>query len=118
MLAAEHGNAHVCIAKREERFGQAIHFVAKQNADGKARLPIVKVGSMNVCFDGGNFVALLAEPQGEDSGICVMLPGDGFFGAKRGFGQAGMWRAAGNSCQVKLFATGSIGRAKESPDIV
>ena len=65
MFAAEHGNAHVGIAQSQQRIGQAIHFMPEQNADREARLPIVQVGGVNAGFDGGDFVALLAETQDE-----------------------------------------------------
>ena len=40
MFEAEHRDADVRIAISEKIRSQAIHFVAEQNADGKARLPI------------------------------------------------------------------------------
>jgi hypothetical protein len=52
---------------------------------------------MNAGFDGGDLVALLAETQHQGGGIGVMLPGDGIFGAERGFCDPCMGWAAGDS---------------------
>ncbi len=47
-----------------------------------------------------------------------MLPGDGLFGAERGFGDPRVRRAAGDSGQIQLVAAGCIGGAEERADIV
>ena len=52
------------------------------------RLPIVQVGGVNAGFDGGDFVALLAQTQDQGGGVGVMLPGDGFLRAQRGLGDS------------------------------
>src|SRR5208337_114848 len=81
MLAAEHRNADVGVAARQQRLVQALGFVAEQHADREARLPIVEIGGMNAGFDGCDFRALLAQLADQGAGFRVMFPSDGFLGA-------------------------------------
>jgi len=53
MFKAEHRDADMRIASSEKIRAQAIHFVAEQNADGEARLPIEDIHGAQRGFYGG-----------------------------------------------------------------
>jgi hypothetical protein len=72
VLAAQHRNPYVRVAQGQQRLGQAIHFVAEQDADRKTRLPIEEVSGVNAGFNGGNFGALLAQLADEWARFRVM----------------------------------------------
>jgi len=118
MLAAEHGNADVRVAAFEQGRAETFCFMSEQNADRKAGAPVEQINSVDAGFDGGDLVAALVQLIDQRCGVGMMFPGDGLFGAKRGFGNTGFRRAAGDAAEVEPVASGGVGGAEEGADVV
>lgn len=118
MFEAEHGEADVGVALGEEFGLDAVDFVAEEEEDGPAGLPIEEVYGGDGGFDGGDFVALLAEVLDGGEGLAAIDPGDGVFGAEGGFGDGVLGRARGDAAQVEAFEAGAVGGTEEGAGVV
>jgi hypothetical protein len=81
MLASQHRNPDVGVAKIEQSLGKTIHFVTEQDAYGKVRAPVEKINRVNGGFHGGDFVVLASELLDESASVGMVLPRNGLFRA-------------------------------------
>src|ERR1700680_4851587 len=118
MLASQHRNPDVGIAKIEQRLGKSIHLVTEQDAHGKMRAPVEKVNGVNGGFHRGDLVMLAAELLDERASVGMVLPWNGLVRAQRGFGNGRLGRPPGDSAEVELFAGSGVGCTKEGAYVV
>ena len=76
MLHSEHRNADMGVRELRELRLKAIHLVAKQETDRKARPPIEEIDRMQARLDRGNLIVPRPQRFGGAHRFGGMLPGD------------------------------------------
>ncbi|HVO58876.1 MAG TPA: hypothetical protein VMT51_14380 [Dongiaceae bacterium] len=114
----EHRDADVGAGHFEKLGIQALHLIAKQNADREYRLPVVEVGGVEAGFYSGEFIAFAAEAFSDADGVGVVFPGNDGFGSKRGFADGVFWRVSRDAAKVELLQGNAVGDAEEGTDVV
>ena len=106
------------IAEGQQIGSEAIDLVAKENADGKTRLPVEQVDGMDAGLDSRDLVVPLPQILDQRGRIGRVVPRDGLLGAERCLGDGAFGRTAGDATEVKFFAACAIGGPEKRSDVV
>ena len=91
---------------------------AKQDANGKARLPIEQIHCVRAGLDGGNLVICPTQLRDFLPGFGEVLPGHSLLGAQRGLGDHVLRRITRDTGEIKLFERDRIGGAEKRAYVV
>src|ERR1700692_1066801 len=118
MLPSEQGDANMGIAEGQQIGSEAIDLVAKENADGKTRLPVEQVDGMGTGLDRRELVVPLPQILDQRGRIGRVVPRDGLLGAERCLGDGALGRTTGDAAEVQFFAAYAVGGPEKRSDVV
>ena len=118
VLPAEHRDLDEDIAALFELGPDAVHFMAEDQAHGKGRLPVEQIDGVGRGFHCGDLVSLGAQAVHHGKRIPGVFPGDGFFRAQGGFGDAALGRVGRDPAEAEALDGSGVGGAEEGAHVV